>query len=316
VGRIVVTGPLDDSSVELLGAVGEVTIAPDPEERTLLGLAPDAVAIVARGGHAVTDGVIDAAPGLRVVARTGVGVDAVDLAAATARGIPVVVTPDLGAQAVAEGTMAMLLALAKQLPRLDRCVRDDRWDERDRIEVLDLEGATLGVVGLGRIGRRVAALGGAFGMRVLADDPYAETGDADDLRLVDRATLFESSVFITLHAPLNEETRGMVDGELLAKVGPGAVLVNLARGALVASLDDLAHCLADGRLRGIGLDVFAEEPPSTSHPLFRDPRVLLSPHVLGLSRRARHELFLAAARGVVAVLRGERPAAVANPEVL
>ena len=256
--------------------------------------------------------VIEAAPGLRVIARTGIGVDEVDVAAATRRGIPVVVVPDAGAQAVAEGALALMLALAKRLTELDQAVRAGRWEERDAVEIRDLEGATLGIVGLGRIGRRLAALARAFGMSVLASDPYAEAGETE---LVDLATLFERSDYVSLHAPLTDETRGLVDASLLRRLPDGAILVNLARGALIRSLDDVVEALDAGRLGGVGLDVFAEEPPELSHPLFRHERVFLSPHALGMSRRAKSAIARAAAEGVVAVLEGRRPAAVANPEI-
>jgi D-3-phosphoglycerate dehydrogenase / 2-oxoglutarate reductase len=191
-------------------------------------------------------------------------------------------------------------------------VKDGNWSARDEVDLWDIGGATVGVVGLGRIGRRVATLVQALGARVLAYDPFVEA--SDDVELVELDTLFGESDYISLHAPLTPETRGLVDARLLA-LARGAVLVNLGRGGLISSLDDLLAALESGALCGIGLDVFDPEPPDPSHPLFDHPRVLLSPHALGLTRQARRQLFTEMAEGVAAALRGERPPAVANPEI-
>ena len=310
---IVATGPVFPPAPDLLRDFGELVVAPDDDEAELLPLVRDAVAVIARGGARIGARLIEEAPELRVIGRSGVGVDRVDVDAATRRGIPVVITPDAGAQAVAEGAIAMMLSLAKRLPLLDRATREGRWEERDRVEIGDFEGSTLGIVGLGRIGRRVAELARPFGMRVVAYDPFAE--DAIDVELVDLPALFATSDFVSLHAPLTAETRGLVDESLLARARPGMILVNLSRGALIRSLDDLLAALESGRLAGVGLDVFEPEPPDVSHPLFRDPRVLLSPHALGMSRRAKERIFREMAEGMAAALRGERPPAVANPEI-
>lgn len=298
---------------ELLSEFGELVVAPAATEEALLPLVADAVALVVRGGGRVTARVIEAAPRLRVIGRTGVGYDEIDVEAATRRRVPVVIAPDAGAQAVAEGAVALLLALAKQLPLLDSLVREGRWRERDAVEIGDLEGATLGILGLGRTGTRLGALARAFGMSVLAHDPFVDA--TEGVRLVDLETLFGESDFVSMHAPLTSETRGLVDASLLSRARPGLVLVNLARGALVRSLDDLLAALESGRLGGVGLDVFDPEPPNLAHPLFRHRRVLLSPHALGMSRRAKERIAREMAEGMIEALRGRRAPAVANPEV-
>jgi D-3-phosphoglycerate dehydrogenase len=309
---IIATGPVFPPAPDLLAGLGELVVAPSGAEEALIPLVGDAVALLVRGGSRVTARVIESAPSLRVIGRSGVGVDEIDVAAATRRGIPVVVTPEAGAQAVAEGAFALMLALAKRLRELDAAVRERRWADRDALELGDLDGETLGVVGYGRIGRRVAALGAAFGMEVIAADPYA---DADDVELVALPDLFARSRFVSLHAPLTAETHGLVHASLLDRLPKGAILVNLARGGLVRSLDDLLAALESGRLASVGLDVFEHEPPDLSHALFRHPNVLVSPHALGMSRRARERIFREVAAGIAAVLRGERPATVANPEL-
>jgi D-3-phosphoglycerate dehydrogenase / 2-oxoglutarate reductase len=304
--KIVSTGPVAPPAEEILGPIA----VPAPGE--LEAELADADALIVRGGHRVTAELLAAAPRLKAIGRSGVGVDNVDLESATRRGIPVVITPGAGAQAVAEGALALMLALAKQLPALDDAVREGRWSARDELEIRDLAGATLGIVGLGRIGLRVAELAQPFGVRLIAHDPFLE--EPPGIELVDLPVLFGESDLISVHAPLTPETEGLIDAGLLSLAG-GAILVNLSRGGLVRSLDDLHAALESGALYAVGLDVFDPEPPDLSHPLFDHPRVLLSPHALGLSRGARRQIFEEVAEGVAAVLRGERPAAVANPEV-
>jgi D-3-phosphoglycerate dehydrogenase / 2-oxoglutarate reductase len=293
---IVATGPVHPVAEEILG---KIVVG---DWRAQLA---DAEALIVRGDADVTAADLDIAPKLRVIGRSGVGVDRVDVAAARARGIPVVVTPGANARAVAEGALTLALALLKRLPELGVAVATRDWDARDRLAIRDAQGAMLGIVGFGRIGRELADLGRALGMHVLAHDP-----------LVDDATtpldaLFENADVVSLHAPLMPETRGLVGPELLAQAKPGLVLVNTARGALVSSLDDLVAALESGRLGGVGLDVFDEEPPDPNHPLFAHPRVLATPHALGQTVGAREAVFRAMAEGVAAALRGETPPQVA-----
>jgi phosphoglycerate dehydrogenase-like enzyme len=300
---IVATDRVHPVAEEILGPVA---VGSGGEWRALL---PDAEALIVRGGDRVEAADLEAAARLRVIARSGIGVDNVDIDAATARRIPVVVTPGAGARAVAEGALALMFALAKRLPELDRAVPEGRWSIRDEIEIVDLEGALLGIVGYGRIGRELGDLARALGMRVLASDPYVDEASTP------LDALFEQCDFVSIHAPLTPETRGLIGPGLLGRAKPGLIVLNLARGALVSSLDDLLAALESGRLGGVGLDVFEPEPPAPSHPLFSHPRVLCTPHALGMTRRAREQIFRSMAEGVAAVLRGERPEAVANPEV-
>jgi D-3-phosphoglycerate dehydrogenase len=275
---------------------------------------PDDLA-VAEGAIVRADAVVDAAllaraPRLRVLARTGVGVDLVDLEEAGARGIAVVITPGAGTRAVAEGVLAHALHLVKRLAPLTRLVRDGAWAERGRIAVGDLDGATIGIVGYGRIGRRVGELAAAFGMRVRAHDPVSPPPAGIDCP--DLGELAGASDVLTLHAPLTEATHHLVGAGLLGRVRPGTILVNCGRGGLL-DLDAALAALESGRLGGIGLDVFDPEPPP-HHPLFDHPDVVLTPHLMGLTRRATAATFAAAARGVTDVLAGRRPAALANPD--
>jgi D-3-phosphoglycerate dehydrogenase / 2-oxoglutarate reductase len=297
----------------------------DVDPALVSGVLGDGVEFVARpgpgdlaaaeGAIVRADAVVDAAllaraPRLRVLARTGVGVDLVDVEAAGARGIAVVVTPGANTRAVAEGVLAHVLHLVKRLAPLTRLVREGRWAERAGVAVGDLDGATIGIVGYGRIGRRVGELAAAFGMRVLAHDPVSPPPVGIDRP--DLGELAAASDVLTLHAPLTEATRHLVDAGVLARARPGAVLVNCGRGGLL-DLDAALAALESGRLGGVGLDVFDPEPPP-HHPLFDHPGVVLTPHVMGLTRRATAATFAAAARGVADVLAGRRPAALANPD--
>jgi D-3-phosphoglycerate dehydrogenase / 2-oxoglutarate reductase len=302
---VVALGAVDETLVAgVLGDGVEFVARPGPQDLA-----------VAEGAIVRADAVVDAAllaraPRLRVLARTGVGVDRVDLAAAGARGIAVVITPDSGTRAVAEGVMAHVLHLVKRLGPLTRLVREGRWAERVGVAVGDLDGATIGIVGYGRIGRRVGELAAAFGMGVLAHDPISPPPAGIDRP--DLGELAAASDVLTLHAPLTEATHHLVDAAVLARIRPGAVLVNCGRGGLL-DLDAALAALESGRLGGVGLDVFDPEPPP-HHPLFDHPNVVLTPHLMGLTRRATAATFAAAARGVGDVLAGRRPAALANPD--
>ena len=268
-----------------------------------------AAGAIVRADARVDQALLGRAPALRVLARTGVGTDLVDVPAATARGIAVVITPGAGAAAVAEGAIGMALHLVKRFGPLTALVREGRWTERGGTSVGDLDGGTLGVIGYGRIGRRTAALGAAFGMRVLAYDPLSEPPAG--VRCDGLGDLAARSDVITLHLPLNDQTRRLVGDAFLAQVKPGAILVNCGRGGLVDA-DAVWRALTSGRLSGVGLDVFDPEPPAP-HPLFSHPDVVLTPHLMGLSRRATAATFAAAAQGVLDVLGGREPQAVADP---
>ncbi len=314
-GRLPEPGRPDPPVVVALGAVDPALVSGVLDGHCRFVAAPgDAELAVAAGAIVRADARVDQAllgraPRLKVIARTGVGVDLVDVPAATARGIAVVITPGAGAAAVAEGAIGMALHLVKRFGPLTALVREGRWAERASVGVGDLDGATLGVIGYGRIGRRTAVLGAAFGMRVLAFDPLSEPPAA--VRCADLGDLAARSDVISLHLPLTAQTRHLVDDAFLARVKPGAVLVNCGRGGL-ADTDAVWRALNSGQLSGVGLDVFDPEPPGR-HPLYDHPDVVLTPHLMGLSRRATEATFTAAARGVLDVLCGREPQAVADP---
>lgn len=239
---------------------------------------------------------------LKVAARTGVGVDRVDLEAATKRGVAILITPGANSNAVAEGTMAQLLHLAKRLGELTNLVRAGGWRDRESYALGDLEGATLGLVGFGRIGRQVGQLAEAFGMKVLAFDPLADVPEKQRVSSLDE--LLGQSNYLSVHVPLTEETRNLIGARELSLMPQSSVLVNCSRGGIV-NLDAAYDALVSGQLRGLGLDSFDPEP-AVHHRVFDLPNVVLTPHVMGLSERAKRQTFLAAAAGVRNFLQGNK----------
>ena len=307
-GRAVVVGLGKVEPDLVTGVLGDaVEFVAEPTETDLAA----AVGAVVRADAVVDAAFLDRAPRMRVLARTGVGTDLVDLDAATARGVAVVITPGSGTRAVAEGVLAHTLALVKRLAPLTKLVSGGRWAERDAGGPIgDLDGATIGIIGYGRIGRRVGELATAFGMRVLAYDPFAPP--PAEVACTDLDDLVAASDVLTLHVPLTPQNHHLVDTAFLARTKPGAVLVNCGRGGLV-DLDAALAALESGQLSGVGLDVFESEPP-VHHPIFDHPSVSLTPHLMGLTRRATAATFADAARGIDDVLAGRQPAAVANPD--
>jgi D-3-phosphoglycerate dehydrogenase / 2-oxoglutarate reductase len=306
--RPVVVGLGTVESELVTGVLGDgIDFVAEPTEADLAA----AVGAIVRADAVIDAAFLDRTPRMRVLARTGVGTDLVDLDAATARGIAVVVTPGSGTRAVAEGVLAHTLALVKRVAPLTALVCGGRWAERDASGPIgDLDGATIGIIGYGRIGQRVGELAAAFGMRVLAYDPFAPP--PADVACSDLDELVASSDVLTLHVPLTPENHHLVDAAFLAKTKPGAVLINCGRGGLL-DLDAALAALESGQLSGVGLDVFESEPPA-HHPIFDHPSVSLTPHLMGLTRKATAATFADAARGVVDVLAGRRPVAVANPD--
>lgn len=267
----------------------------------------------------VTEAVMAAAPKMKVIGKHGVGVDNVDLPAATKRGIPVVFTPSAQtmANAVAEHAVQMMLALARQTVAADRSVREGRFEERRLFESIELSGKTLGIVGLGVIGSRVAEIcHKGFNMDVLAFDPHPSPRSVQiPVNLVGtlRELLVRSDV-VSLHLPSTPETLHMINAESLAYMRPSALLVNTSRGSVVDATA-LSEALHRGNIQGAAMDVFEWEPPPMDHPLFAAPRTLFSPHVASSTGDSLQRMAQLVVRQAIQVLRGERPDFVANPAV-
>jgi len=249
----------------------------------------------------------EARPEVRIVSRFGAGFDTVDTEEARRKGIWVANSPDYGVGEVATHALGMALALVRHLPAYDRDVRAGRWHYLSTGELRRPGELTLGILGLGRIGKRMAALSHAIFGRVVACDPYIPAPDFPEyVERVDFPTLWREADLVSLHVPLNAETRGIANAAALDAMKPGSWLVNTARGP-VASLDDVLAALDSGRLQGAGLDVLPKEPPVGDHAVLRHPRVLLSPHAAFYSRQGERELRRKAAQNLIDWARTGRP---------
>jgi D-3-phosphoglycerate dehydrogenase len=316
--RVIVIERMDPLGPELLKREAEVIELYDRPGETLEQHLPEADGLVVRIAK-ITAERIALAPRLKVIGKHGIGVDNVDLDAATRRGIHVVFTPGSNQEAVAEHTLLLMLMLARRVEELAALSRGGRFqDGRDVPPGIDMLGKTLGLVGMGRIGGRLAEIcRAAFRMRVLAFDPYADAARAAQLGVELAPTLepvLRESDFVSIHAPLTAETRHIVAAPELASMKPGAFLVNCARGGLVDEAA-LAAALRAGTIAGAGIDVWAEEPPPADHPLLHEPRCIVTPHVAGGSVEARRETARMVAEETLRVLRGEPPRHSYNPQL-
>ncbi len=256
----------------------------------------------------------DSLPALRVVARVGIGHDRIDLAAATARGICAVNTPDAPTESTAEFTLAVLLATARRLVPGGEATRAGAWPQDQALVGCDLAGKTLGLVGCGRIGRRVAELARAFRLRVVVFDPFAADLPPFVERVDSLAALLPQADFVSLHAPAAAGAGPLLGAAEFAACRRGVIVVNTARGAL---LDEsaLLDALDQGQVEAAAIDVWHPEPPAAGHPLRTHPRVLATPHMAAFTREGQARSHLAAVQQTLQVLRGERPPSLLNPTV-
>lgn len=297
---------------------GEIVIAENNSEEALLHILDGAVGLVLRGDGIGNSRIIEAAKDLKVIGRSGVGYDNVDIEAEAARKIPVIITPGANAQAVAEAAITFMLTLCKKVVHWDTQLKKGNWMSRFGKSCGDLDGAVLGIIGLGNTGQKLAELIRPFGMTVIAYDPFIakESAEELDVKLVEIDELMKQSDFVSIHASLNEASRGLINSERLNFLKPGSYLINLARGGVIENLDILYEALKNGRLAGVGLDVFEPEPPDVSHPIFKMQNCFTSPHALAMTRRSLHKSFKSMATDIAAVLEGRKPRFVVNPEAL
>ena len=299
---LVVTG--NDLAPEALALLNDFEVCfagKQCSEETVVAMVADKdpIAIIVRYGK-IGARVMDAAPSLKVISKHGSGIDVIDQNAAAERGIAVKAAVGANAAAVAEHAWALILACAKAVPHLNDRMRAGHWDKATHKSV-ELNGRTLGIVGLGEIGRRAALVGVALGMRVVAFDPYAKSVPDGVTRVDNLSQLYRESDVVSLHCPLTDDNRGMINRETLAQFKDGAMLVNTARGGLIDE-PALAEALASGKLRAAGLDSFAVEPMPVPHPFQQIPNLILSPHIGGVSDAAYINMGVGAAKNVLAVL--------------
>jgi phosphoglycerate dehydrogenase-like enzyme len=273
----------------------------------------DADAVIA-GGEAYGSAILQALPKLRVIARAGVGYDRVDVPTATSRRVAVTITPNANYECVAEHTLAMMFGVAKNLVASDQSVREGRW-ERQLTE--PLRGKTFGILGLGRIGRAVAVRVKAIGMMVLACEQFPKEAfvKSQEISLVSFDELLARSDYLSLHCPHSPETHGIINRSTLARMKPGSVLINTARGKLVVEAD-LVEALQRGPICAAAIDVFEQEPPRADNPLFKLPNVLLAPHLGGMDKLSLLNMGIESAENIVNLYLGRWPeGSVVNAEL-
>jgi D-3-phosphoglycerate dehydrogenase len=303
--RVLVTEEIAEPGLALLRAAGhqvDEAVGLSPDE--LLGAIPGAHALIIRSATQVTASVLEAATGLVVVGRAGIGLDNVDVAAATRRGVMVVNAPQSNVLSAAEHTLALLLAQARNIPQAHGALVAGRW-ERSRWEGVELHGKVLGVIGLGRVGTLVAQRAAAFGMRLLAYDPYVSAERAKQLgaELLPLEQVVADADFLTIHLPKTPETTGLIGADLLAGAKPGIRIVNTARGGIIDE-KALAQAITDGIVAGAALDVFEQEPLLES-PLFQFDQVVVTPHLGASTREAQDKAGITIAEQVELALAGE-----------
>jgi D-3-phosphoglycerate dehydrogenase len=314
--RVLITDPIAPDGVAYLRQHATVEVRPGLTPAELLEIIGDYTALVVRSETKVTRQVIEAARQLRVIGRAGVGVDNIDVDAATSRGIVVVNAPAGNTVAVAEHTIGLLLAVARRIPQAHASLRRGEW-QRSRFIGTEVRNKVLGIVGLGRIGREVARRAQGLEMRVIAFDPYVSADHARrvGVELTDLPTLLRTADFVSIHTPATAQTQGLIGAAELALLKPTAYVINCARGGIVDETA-LLQALQEGRIAGAALDVFAKEPPG-EHPLLQLDNVVATPHLGASTQEAQVSVALEVAEQVIAVLDGRpAPYAVNAPIVL
>ena len=304
--RVLVTDTLAESGLAILRNEQDIELdyRPGLKGEDLLGAVRESDALITRSGTAVTPQLVNAGNRLRIIGRAGVGLDNVDVDACTARGILVINAPTANIMSATEHTMAMLLALCRNIPEAHASVKRGEWT-RAKFMGVELNGKTLGVIGLGRIGSRVAFRARAFGMDVVAYDPYI-SGTAFEKVGAEKVSLdrlLEIADFITVHTPLTDETRGMLGASEIEKMKDGVAVLNIARGGIYDEIA-LAGALQRGKISGAAVDVYVAEPPGKDHPLLNAKNAILSPHIGANTIEAQDRVAVQTSQMVVEALRG------------
>ncbi len=314
---VVLAGAIHPDGRALLEKEARVVVCDDETETGLVKVAAEAQGILFRIRPSCTESLMAACTKLKVVGRHGVGLDTVDIPAATRLGVAVVHAPGSNSQAVAEHALMLMLACVKRVRQIDTMTRAGDWSAKQRAGNTELAGKTLGIVGVGNIGRRVAKFAGAIGMRVLGYDKYVAEDEvrrrgAEPMKSLDE--LLPRVDVLTCHTPLTPETRSMINARTLALMKPGAIYINTSRGP-VQDERAVFEALARGRLAAAGLDVFEEEPTPLDNPILNLENVVVSSHVAGVTLEATRQAAMQVCGEMLRVLRGERPEVLVNPQV-
>jgi D-3-phosphoglycerate dehydrogenase len=314
--KVFLTEPIHLDGVKILEEVAEVRVGSNTLTETILSEAADCDALLIRSAN-ITKEIINGLTNLKVIAKHGIGVDNIDVEAATEKGILVVNAPEANINAVAEHAFAMALALSKNLLFMDQSVRRGDFKIRNRQPCVELRGKTIGLVGLGRISKLFAKKIKALDVEIIAYDLFLSEdqiayAQQENIRLVHSLNeIYSESDVISIHVPLTKETKGMIDAQAFSKMKPEAFLINVARGHIVDE-EALYHALKTRMIRGAALDVFSEEPPAINHPLFELDNIIVSPHNAALTHEALQSMATHAARGVVDFLTDQKPKYIVN----
>lgn len=304
--KVLVTDTIAESGLDILRAADDVDLdyRAGLKGAELLAAVAESDALITRSGTAVTPELVNAGTRLRIVGRAGVGLDNVDVEACTARGILVINAPTANIMSATEHTMAMLLALCRNIPEAHASVKRGEWT-RSKFLGTELDGKTLGIIGLGRIGSRVTIRARGFGMRVIAFDPYIAESAYDKVGAakVTFDQLLAQADIITVHTPATDETRGMIGAAELAKMKDGVIVLNIARGGIYDE-QALADALNSGKVAGAAIDVYVEEPPGKDHPLLNAKNIILSPHIGANTIEAQDRVAVQTSEMVIEALRG------------
>ncbi|MBS4208216.1 hydroxyacid dehydrogenase [Bacillus sp. FJAT-50079] len=315
--KILLTQPIPEQVIKPLRSRFEFILSPDPSDETVRKYISGVDGLLVRTGTRLSRETIFAARSLKVIGRTGVGVDNVDIEAASEAGIPVCYTPEANSVSVAEHTMAFILAISKNLLNLDRETKQGNWKVRDRSHAIDLSGKTLGLLGFGRIGRAMFEIAKVFGIEVSIYDPFIpQELIPNNVKFFTNLKEFVSAVdIISVHIPLSPETKGIIDYDTIIAMKKDAILINTSRGSIINERD-LEKALEEGWLSGVGLDVFENEPHPKNCGLNKFDRVYMTPHSAALTKECRLRMATHAMQGIVDVLEKRSPQWVFNQREL
>ncbi|MZQ99415.1 MAG: hypothetical protein GT601_17250 [Acidaminobacter sp.] len=318
--KVFLTEPIHPDGIELLETVAEVVRGTSVEAQTIVKEAQDCDAMLVRSAY-VTSEMMAALPKLKIVAKHGIGVDNIDVEAATQSGIMVVNAPEANINAVAEHAFALIMALSKNLLFLDRNLRNGDFKARNKYPCTEIKGKVIGLIGLGRISKLLAMKIKSLDVRVIAYDPFVSEdsrafASSEGIDLVETLDeILTLSDLVSIHVPLTNDTRGMFDKAALSKMKSESYLINVARGHIVDE-DALYEALKNQKIKGAALDVFAEEPPAKDHPLFQLDNIIVSPHNAALTHEALCAMATHSAQGIVEFLSNREPRNIVNRNVL
>jgi len=315
--RVLITQKVPEPALALFEGHAELVFSPAPDEKTVAGLITDCDAVLVRTATKLGRETLSKAGKMKLISRTGTGVDNVDVAAATDNRIIVCNTPSANTISVAEHTVTLMFSMLKQIVKLNNETKSGNWSSRDTDTGTDLRGKNIGLVGFGRIGQTVAKMVSAFGMKIHFFDPMMKDLSVNDDYVCHNElnSLLAGCDILSLHLPLIESTRNMIGSDEIALMKTGSYIMNTSRGGLINETA-LIEGINSGRLRGAGLDVFEDEPVKKDNPLCSVENIIMTPHAAALTPECKLNVAIEAVRNILDFLEGGRPASVVNPEVL